>query len=401
MPLLLQLTDAGLDAIVAAEAGGTDTVRITQLGLTASSFAQAPTLTALPGEFKRISMISGAPVAPNIIHMTAYDNSGDIYDVRGLGLYLEDGTLLATFVDPDPVFRKAALAFGLFVFDIAFSSAIEGVIEFGNATFLYPPATETTRGTARIATQARVDAASDGADDAETIVTPRTLRARIVAVVAQFNAALGALQDNVNGQITSLTNSVNSQIAALQANVNSQIASLQATVNGQITDLTNWVNAQVSALTASVNAQIATLTGRTITGGGLAQGGGDLSANRVITVPEATAAEIRALSAAKAMTPAAWAGLLRELSQNGWYELPGGLIIQYGRFVVPSSGAHSVSFPLAFPNACFAVTVSGGINQVVDNNQIELIGTSITASGFQVVFSINGAANGAFIAIGN
>ena len=400
MPLLLQLTDAGLDAIVAAEAGGTDLVRITQLGLTASNFTQAPTLTNLPGEFKRISMISGAPVAPNIIHMTAYDNSGDIYDVRGLGLYLADGTLLATYIGADLVFRKASLAFGLFVFDIAFSSAIEGVIEFGNATFLYPPATETTRGTARLATQARVDAPADGADDHETIVTPRTLRARIGAIVAQFNAALAALQANLDGQITSLTNSVNSQIAALTASVNSQIATLQANVNGQITDLTNWVNAQVLALTASVNAQIAALTGRTITGGGLAYGGGDLSASRVITVDEASAAEIRALAASKAMTPAGWAGLLRELSQNGWYELPGGLIIQFGRFAVPSSGAHFVSFPLAFPETCHAVTVSGGINQVVDNNQIELIGTSITAAGFQVVFSITGAANGTFIAIG-
>jgi hypothetical protein len=378
MPLLLQLTDAGLDAIVAAESGGTDLVRITQLGLTANNFTQAPTLTNLPGEFKRISMISGEPVSPNIIHMTAYDSSTEVYDVRGLGLYLDDGTLLATFVDPDPVFRKAALAFGLFVFDIAFSSAIEGVIEFGNATFLYPPATESTRGTARIATQARVDAAADGADDDETIVTPKTLRARIGAVVAQFNSALAALEASVDGQIAALT----------------------ASVSTQITDLTNWVNSQISALTASVNAQITALTGRTITGSGLVTGGGDLSANRVLDVAEATAAEIRALAVSKAMTPAAWAGLQRSLAQNGWYELPGGLIIQQGRFTVGGNGVHFISFPLAFPNECFAVSVGGGTNQIIDNNQIELVGGSITSTGFQVIFSINVTSSGAFIAIG-
>lgn len=356
MPLLLQLTDAGLDAIVAAESGGTDLVRITELGLTASNFTQAPTLTNLPGEFKRIDMISGAPVAPNIIHMTAYDSSTDIYDVRGLGLYLDDGTLLATFVDPDPVFRKAALAFGLFVFDIAFSSAIEGVIEFGNATFLYPPATETTRGTARIATQARVDAESDAGDDFETIVTPKTLRMRIGAVVAQFNSALSALQSNVNGQI--------------------------------------------SALTTSVNAQIATLTGRTITGGGLVTGGGDLSANRVLSVAEATLAQIRDLTGQGTITPARWAELQRSLAQNGWYELPGGLIIQQGRYTVPSSGVHTITFPLAFPNECFAVVCGGGTNAVVDNNQTELVGNSITSTNFQVTFSISTSTSGAFIAIG-
>lgn len=367
MPLLLQLTDAGLDAIVAAEAGGTDLVRITQLGLTASNFTQAPTLTNLPGEFKRISMISGAPVAPNIIHMTAYDSSTDVYDVRGLGLYLDDGTLLATFVDPDPVFRKAALAFGLFVFDIAFSSAIEGVIEFGNATFLYPPATETTRGTARLATQARVDAETDAGDDFETIVTPRTLRARLGAVIAQFNSALAALE---------------------------------ASVNTQISNLTDWVNGQISTLTASVNAQIATLTGRTITGGGLVTGGGDLSANRVLSVAEATLAQIRGLTGQGTMTPARWAELQRSLAQNGWYELPGGLIIQQGRYTVPSSGVHTITFPLAFPNECFAVVCGGGTNAVVDNNQTELVGNSITSTNFQVTFSISTNTSGAFIAIG-
>lgn len=345
MPLLLQLTDAGLDAIVAAESGGTDAVQITQLGLTASNFTQAPTLTALPGEFKRVSMISGIPAAPNIIHMTAYDTSTDIYDVRGLGLYLADGTLLATFTGADPVLRKAQLAFGLFVFDIAFSSAIEGVIDFGNATFLYPPATEITRGTARIATQARVDAASDAGDDFETIVTPKTLRARL----ANFFAAV------------------------------------TTTINDFISDVT----AQLNAFGA-----------RTITGSGLVTGGGDLTANRVLDVAEATAAEIRALTSSKAMTPAAWSGLQRNLGQNGWYELPGGLIIQQGQFVVNASGVHSISFPLTFPNACHAVVVGGGTNQIVDNNMIELIGSSITPSGFQVTFSISGSAQGSFIAIG-
>lgn len=345
MTLLLNVTYDGLAAIVAAEEGGTNAVRVTQVGLTASNFAQAPTLTNLPGEFKRISLISGAVVAPNVIHMTAYDDTDDVYDVRGLGLYLEDGTLLATFFDPDPVFRKASRAFGLFVFDITFSNVIDGIIEFGNATFLYPPATESTRGTARIATQARVDAETDAGDDFETIVTPKTLRARL----AGFFAAV------------------------------------TSTIDGFIDDVTAQLNAFGS---------------RTITGSGLVTGGGNLTANRVLDVAEASTEEIRALVVSKAMTPAGWAGLQRDLNGNGWYELPGGLIIQQGQFVINSSGVHAISFPLAFPNACHAVVVSGGINLIVDNNQIELIGSSVNAAGFQVVFSINGSAQGGFIAIG-
>lgn len=229
--LTLQLTDAGLDAIVAAEAGGTDQVNIAEVGLTSTAFDQAPTLTSLPGEFKRLTMLAGEPVAANVIHMTAYDNSADVYSITGIGIYDDAGTLLATYTGAAPVLSKAALAFGLIAFDIAFTADYAASIAFAANTFTYPPATETVKGVARLATQARVDDPADGADDAETIVTPKTLRQRL----ADFWTATTAL---VNGEAaaraaadTVLQDAIDAETAtrgaadtALQGNINAETA---------------------------------------------------------------------------------------------------------------------------------------------------------------------------------
>lgn len=258
-PLDIIVTQAGLDALVDAQNGDTDPIVVTEVGLTETAFDPAPTLTALPGEFKRIVSVAGQSVADNIIHMTAQDSTAATYDLRGFGLYLADGTLFATFGQAEPLFRKVSIAAFLLSFDLVFNGAIAGDIEFGSAEFLYPPATETVKGVARIATQARVDALADAGDDAETIVTPKTLRVRLAALKAAVDTSLATLADTVDAAIAALT----------------------AYVNGAIANLTDTLNAELAAFGA-----------RTITGGGLATGGGDLTADRVITVTEASPAEV-------------------------------------------------------------------------------------------------------------
>ena len=42
------------------------------------------------------------------------------------------------------------------------------------------------------------------------------------------------------------------------------------------------------------------------------------------------------------------------LAQDGYYKLPGGLIVQWGEVLSHSSGS-SINFPIAFPNECFVV----------------------------------------------
>lgn len=41
-------------------------------------------------------------------------------------------------------------------------------------------------------------------------------------------------------------------------------------------------------------------------------------------------------------------------SANGVTYLPGGLILQWGQLVVPAGGSNTFSFPVSFPNQCFA-----------------------------------------------
>ena len=188
-PLVLQLTDAGLAAVQAAS--GSDQAVIAELGLTATPFDYAPTLDALPGEFKRIPVTSGVAAAANITHLTVYDTSGDAWDATGFGLFLDDGTLFAVYTQADTVLAKAALAFGLLAFDIAFNGDMSANIAFGDATFVYPPATEETRGVARIATQAEVDA---GEDD-EKIVTAVKLAERLAPILLSLADEIAARSD--------------------------------------------------------------------------------------------------------------------------------------------------------------------------------------------------------------
>ena len=182
MPALQMLiTDAGLEAIINAQEGGTDAILIESIGLTDTPFVMAPTLTALPGQFRVINTVSGQAVAENIIHVVAYDPAEITYDVTGFGLFDGEGTLIAVYSSATgPILSKAELATSLFAMDIVLSADIAAVIEFGDALFLNPPATETVAGVAEIADNAEADA---GVNDA-TIMTPKKVKRRIDAAIA-------------------------------------------------------------------------------------------------------------------------------------------------------------------------------------------------------------------------
>lgn len=178
MPALrMMITDAGRDAIVNAQEGGTDTILIEELGLTDTPFVMAPTLTALPGEFRRLDSVGGQAIAEDVIHVTAYDPEQPLtYDVTGFGLYDGAGTLIAVHsAEADPILSKAAVATSLFVIDIKLSSDVAAIIEFGEPLFLNPPATETVAGVVKLTT----DELADAAVDDETAVTPAMVKRMI------------------------------------------------------------------------------------------------------------------------------------------------------------------------------------------------------------------------------
>lgn len=231
MTLVLQLTDAGLAAIQGAS--GSDPTVVSELGLTETPFDFAPTLTALPGEFKRLPITSGVAAAANVAHLTVYDTSDDIWSATGFALFLDDGTLLAAYTQPDAVLTKAQLAFALLAFDIRFASDLAANIEYGDNIFIWPPATEETRGIAKIATQARVDAEADEPGDDDSIVTPRTLRQRLVGMLSFVMGAIG----DVIAAIVAERDARISADGALDAALAAEAATRLANDNGIVAEL--------------------------------------------------------------------------------------------------------------------------------------------------------------------
>ena len=187
--ITLTITQAGLDALVDAGTGATDAIQVVEIGLSENVVTVSPTITALPGEFKRLDTFAGQSVSETIIHMTAQDPSTDTYDLRAIALYLADGTLFAVYAQETPIFSKVAIASFLFAFDVAFDQDVSADITFGDANFLWPPASETVKGVAEIATQAETNA---GLDD-QRIVTPLKLATVLDAVRTALEDADAAL----------------------------------------------------------------------------------------------------------------------------------------------------------------------------------------------------------------
>jgi len=156
--LNLVITTAGLQSFTAAQADDDIDLTISTVGLTAQSFVVAPTLTALPGEFRRIDTISGEPVGDDIVHLMIRDQAEIAYSAKGFGLYLADGTLFAVYGQDTTIFEKSPLATLLVAVDVAFPTADIDQLTFGDTNFLNPPATTGTMGVVQLATEADADA---------------------------------------------------------------------------------------------------------------------------------------------------------------------------------------------------------------------------------------------------
>lgn len=185
MAITLIVTDAGRAALVNADNTGTAPVTIAQVGLSATAVVPSKTATNLPGEFKRLSTISGEVVADDTIHMIVRDEGTGVFTVRSFALYLADGTLFAIYGQADVVLEKSAQAMMLLAVDVRFADISAAALTFGDANFLNPPATTEQIGVVELATLAETIA---GTDDR------RTPAAKMVkdAVFAWLDARFGA-----------------------------------------------------------------------------------------------------------------------------------------------------------------------------------------------------------------
>nr|WP_317893789.1 hypothetical protein [uncultured Sphingomonas sp.] len=350
--LALTITQAGHTRFTAAQVDDDIDLSISAVGLSNRAFVPAPTLTALPGEFRRVSTISGEAIGDNVVHMVVRDADPLAYTVRGFGLFLADGTLFATYAQDDALFEKSALSDMHLAIDIAFPTGNVEQLTFGDTNFLNPPATTGTRGVIQLATQEEVDTGEDG----ERAVTPRTLAQRLAGFAGLLGRRItGAGLASGGGDLTA-DRTINVEAASAAEADAGALASKALTP------------ASIVNILASIAARVP-LT-RRIDTGGLALGGGALGTDQTISVPAATPEQLlNAMAGNVAVTPQSFGGLAHLLEANGYWTLPGGLIVQWVNYraTLADEPAVTVNYPLAFPTRCLVASATAFISAPANN----------------------------------
>jgi len=196
----ITITTAGLAELVAAGGGGTSTIAIAAVGVTASIFTPDPSMTTLPGEIKRVATISGGVIAPAVIHLGMRDDSTDAYTMNSFGLYLADGTLFGIYSQSAAIYTKTAGSVGLLACDIAFVEGAASAVTFGATGFLNPPASTSVMGVVQLATNAEAIAGTNASD----VLTPAS---GLAAFTAWIGGTVSAIQAWVLAQLATYATS--------------------------------------------------------------------------------------------------------------------------------------------------------------------------------------------------
>ncbi len=154
MPISPIITSAGLTAVLNATNDGLS-ARITHVALGDAAWTPDNSATALQNERQRVAVSNGSRIQSNQIHITAVENGTVEYWIRELGFFLDDGTLLAVWSDPDqPLAYKAAGVDVLLAFDLLLSALPDDSVEVvGTGGVNLPPATDVIAGVLRFATE--------------------------------------------------------------------------------------------------------------------------------------------------------------------------------------------------------------------------------------------------------
>jgi len=349
MALTLTFTNAGLARFTAAQLGNGADLRISSIGLTDNVIVVAPTLTALPGEFRRFPTISGAQVGNNVVHLVVRDDAEIAYAFRAFGLYLSDGTLFAVFGQADRILQKATASTNLLAIDIAFPVANVANVTFGDTNFLNPPATTETKGVVEMATDAET---VEGIDPLRA-VSPKGLAARLATILTTIGGLVVSTR-----RISTTGLATGGRVLDDDVTINVPAATATEVDAGAI-----GTKAVTPASLANVLASIlarAPLTRRVDTSG-LAIGGNALTTDITISVPAATAVQLLAGTASNAAaTPAALAAAgvvyLVESKSDGasrYRRFSDGSVEMMGIGSCPATErAFVLNFPWAFPTAC-------------------------------------------------
>ena len=346
MPIEAIITDAGRAKLVDARAGTTAALEIDRIAMTDRQFVKAPTLLAIPDPVAMLDLSAGSAPDPYTLHLAANDTSEAAYEVRGLGVYLADGTLFAIYSQADPIFIKTAGIAFLFAFDLQFQQALDEAVTFGDVAFGYPLASETVPGVAELASEEEV---AQGADR-RRIVTPAALKALLDSLFGALDyAEAEAFTDLLARTITGTGLATGGGTLEQSHEIDVPAAAANDVAAGD---------------SSSLVVTPASLAGRAWAGQGLAKGSGNLTEDILIDVPAATGAEVEAGTlSSRAITPAALGAMAKSLLPDGHCALPGGLYLQWVDSAADED--RTITFPRAFPNYCLRAVVCSRINDGV------------------------------------
>lgn len=179
MAITFTITDKGKAAIK----NGLDSKKapqITAVGFGSNGYSPSKSQTSLQKQIKKLTTVGGQAAGANMLHVTVQDESTDTYSVKEMGIYLADGTLFAVYSQKDVIIEKSAEALVMLAIDIAVEDIDATKLTFGNAAFVDPPATTSTRGVVMLndsvtstakdqaATANAVKKANDNANSRET-----------------------------------------------------------------------------------------------------------------------------------------------------------------------------------------------------------------------------------------
>ncbi len=191
------LTNAGRAAI--SQVGALGPVVISEVAIGSNGYTATVSQTALQAQIKRLAPSGSSVPTAGTLHITVQDSSADAYTVREIGIYTSTGVLFAVYSQTANILVKASESSALFALDIVISNVPAGSVTIGNAVFQYPPATETVKGVAELATSAEVQTGTD----AERIVTPVGLSSRTAT-----NARTGLVELATDAETQSGTDAI-------------------------------------------------------------------------------------------------------------------------------------------------------------------------------------------------
>ena len=173
------VTRAGIQALINAEATGTDTVTIAKAvfsstAITASALSVLSDITDIVAE---INTVSGVATDEHTIHVSAGDVSDAAYTAKTIGFVTDGNVLFAVASSEDGLLSKIATTQAYASFELVLTQGNPQYVTFGDTNFLNPDATESQKGVAQLATALEASAGTD----TKKIITPATLKTALEA----------------------------------------------------------------------------------------------------------------------------------------------------------------------------------------------------------------------------